>query len=176
MASSKKKRGKQRKAAKELATANRRDDAAISAGLRAIDNNTSVIGTNNNIMSNSAAAMLTFNAIVSKIQRADNVTTRFVYDKPPPYKDSGILSIVFGFLQRCEHETFDEVIAKVGGSLDTPNVWICILAKASSREPNCRMQIAENIGPLVKCMCGDTKRLFFKSSMHWGKSILPLWD
>ena len=173
MASSKKKRGKQRKAAKELATANRRDDAAISAGLRAIDNNASVIGTNNNMMSNTAAAMLTFNAIVSKIQRADNVTTRFVYDKPPPYKDSGILSIVFGFLQRCEHETFDEVIAKVGGSLDTPNVWICILAKASSREPNCRMQIAENIGPLVKCMCGDTKRLFFKSSMHWGKSILP---
>ena len=112
MASSKKKRGKQRKAAKELATANRRDDAAISAGLRAIDNNTSVIGTNNNMMSNTAAAMLTFNAIVSKIQRADNVTTRFVYDKPPPYKDSGILSIVFGFLQRCEHETFDEVIAK----------------------------------------------------------------
>lgn len=78
---------------------------------------------------------------------------------------------MIGFLKRCENESFDNVIAEVGGDLSSPNRWIDILVKASSREPTCRMQIAENIGPLVKCMCGDTKRLFFNSSMHWGESI-----
>ena len=33
------------------------------------------------------------------------------------------------------------------------------------------LQIAENIGPLVRCMCNDTKRLFFKSKKHWRESI-----
>ena len=34
------------------------------------------------------------------------------------------------------------------------------------------LQIAENIGPLVRRMCNDTERLFFKSNKHWNESIV----
>ena len=38
-------------------------------------------------------------------------------------------------------------------------------------EPNCALQIAENISPLVRSMCADTKRLFFGSNKHWVDSF-----
>ena len=43
-------------------------------------------------------------------------------------------------------------------------------------EPSCRLQIAQNIGPLVKCMCADTKRLFFNNKKHWRESIVDFVD
>ena len=43
--------------------------------------------------------------------------------------------------------------------------------KAEVQEKSCRLQIAENIGPLVRCMCNDTKRQFFKSNKHWADTM-----
>ena len=94
-----------------------------------------------------------------------------------------MLSAVLGLLTRCEDETFDEVIDDVSflghgnlpwieeSYLDTPSTWIDILLVAEDLEPSGLLQIAENIGPMVRCICDDTNRLFFKSNKHWRKSI-----
>ena len=61
----------------------------------------------------------------------------------------------------------------VGERLDLvcPSIWIKVLIKAEEMEPNCALQIAENISPLVRSMCADTKRLFFGSNKHWVDSF-----
>ena len=109
-----------------------------------------------------------------------------------------ILSVMLGFLQRCEDETFLQVMAEksgrrivsrqrcdlthqslsyvangVGGDLGSPSTWIKVLAKLASLRPSCMLQILINTRPLIKCMCNDTERLFFGSNKHWGDSILP---
>ena len=86
--------------------------------------------------------------------------------------DSGVLSVVLDFLKRCEDETFHQVMSSVGGDLVTPAAWIDLLIKAAS-EQDYRLQIAENIGPLVRCFCNDTGRLFFRSNKHWKEGCLP---
>ena len=89
---------------------------------------------------------------------------------------SGIASTILDFLKRCEHETFEEVVAGVGGNLVTPSSWIKVLfSDAALREEggSLWLLIAQNIGPLVRCMCDDTKRLFYKSNKHWRSSIGP---
>ena len=85
--------------------------------------------------------------------------------------DSGVLLVVLDFLKRCEDETFHQVMSSVGGDLNSPIAWIDLLMIKASSEQDCRLQIAENIGPLVKCMCNDTARLFFKSNKHWKEGI-----
>jgi len=102
-----------------------------------------------------------------------NVTTSTVYVT--------ILPDILSFLGRCEDETFQGVMSNVshgdiGGDLKSPTVWIRILLKTCYLEPSCSLQIAENIGPLVKCMCNDTKRLFFKSNVYWAEAILAFVD
>ena len=92
------------------------------------------------------------------------------------FDGSGILSIVLDFLKRCENDTFDKVMAEVGGNLPCPSSWIGIIRKAEELEPSCRMQIAQNIGPLVRCMCNDTKRVFFNNKKHWRESIVHFVD
>ena len=87
------------------------------------------------------------------------------------YEQSGVLSVVLDFLNRCEDETFDQVLSRVGGDLKTPSTWLGILLQASFNDPSCNLRIVENIGPLVRCMCNDTQRLFFKSSKHWREGI-----
>ena len=59
----------------------------------------------------------------------------------------------------------------VGGNLTTPRSWVQVLIKAEVQEPSCRLQIAQGIGPLVRCMCNDTTRLYFKSNKHWRDTI-----
>ena len=63
------------------------------------------------------------------------------------------------------------VIGSVRGDLNTPVYWIRIVTRAIENEPSCRMQVVQNIGPLVRSMCADTTRLFFKSNKHWKESI-----
>jgi len=88
-------------------------------------------------------------------------------------KDSGVLSVVLFFLQRCEHECLDAVVnTNIKSNVQSPSIWIRVLQQAVSREESCRVQVAKNIGPLVSCMCNDTKRLFFKSNKHWGEGIM----
>jgi len=98
--------------------------------------------------------------------------------------DSGVLSVVLDFLNKCEDENFSTVVndADVGlrvtltyaaDRLESPSLWIKILSKAVLREPSSSLLIAESIGPLVRCMCNDTERLFFKNNKHWKESIMP---
>ena len=90
-----------------------------------------------------------------------------------------VVPVVLDFLKRCEDETFDDVIANagkrgVGGDLISPVSWVSALLTAVSREPSCRIEIAQNIGPLVRCMCADTKRVFFNSKKHLRKQFCHL--
>ena len=163
MTSSKKKRGKQRKAAKLAAAANNN----ISD-----DDNTAVV-------EDKAGSFL------AAVRNGENYPTELLAQIPPgsyerlftsvgvSFESGGILSAVFNFLKRSEDMTFGEVLASVGGDLATPSTWIKLIMKASKlEEPSCRLQIVQNIGPLVKCMCSDTKRVFFKSNKHWGEAIM----
>ena len=87
---------------------------------------------------------------------------------------NGVLSVALNFLQRCEDETFAEVMLDVGGGdLISPESWIRILWRAATESSSCRTQIVSNIGTLVKCMCDDTKRQLFKSNKHWREGVLP---
>jgi len=150
--SSKKKKGKQRKA----------------AVLAAVANNSGSGGGNSSS-----------NKIVAKVRSGDNKVTKKLLTAEglaslsfSGYEQSGVLSVVLDFLNRCEHDTFDQVLSSIGGDLKKPSTWIGILLQASSIEPSCcSLQIAENIGPLVRCMCNDTERLFFKSNKHWREGI-----
>ena len=83
--------------------------------------------------------------------------------------DSGVLLVVLDFLKRCKYESFAKVSSS--NNLKTPSKWIEILNRATRQEPSCMLQIAENIGPLVKCMCNDMERVFFKSNKHWREGV-----
>ena len=83
-----------------------------------------------------------------------------------------VLPTVLNFLKRCEDETYDQVLRSVRGDLRTPATWIEVLLNGAVDVASCRLQITENIGPLVRCMCNDTERLFFKSNKHWNESIV----
>ena len=85
-----------------------------------------------------------------------------------------VLPNVLNFLGRCEDETFRQVVASVEkGNLVCPSLWIKVLWRAATESESFRLQIAQNIGPLVRCMCADTERLFFKSNIQWRKAIWP---
>ena len=176
MTSSKKKRGKQRKAAKAAATSNEvgsggdRINALARGEIAPPQSYAEVI----NILNG-----LPHKTIVEMIQNGDNISTCALansYVEGLSLESSGILSIVLDFLKRCEHETFDEVTCTFPYQiliLATPSSWINVVLMAYLREKTCRVQIAQNIGPLVRCMCADTKRFFFKSRKHWGEAIRP---
>ena len=142
----KKERGKQRKAAKNLAAINGVDNTPKTVALiRKGDNDAT---ERVDCDSHTTLSLKEFNGI--------------------SYDQSGILSTVLKFLKRCEDDTFVEVMLDVGGgNLKTPATWIRVLMKADSQEGNCRLQIAQSIEPLARCMCNDTKRQFFKSNTHW---------
>ena len=141
---SKRERGKQRKVAKNLAAGNGNDSIT---------------------------------QIVAKVRKGDNKTTTLLGDgsleesNGISYEQSGILSTLLSFFKRCEDDTFVKVMLDVGGDIMTPRLWVRILMKAEAQEPSCRLHIAQNIGPLVRCMCNDTKRQFFRSNKHWSDTI-----
>ena len=144
--SSKKKKGKQRKAAVLAAAANGS-------------------GGSNKVV---AKVMSGDNKVTKKLLTAEGVASLSLIS----YEHSGVLSIVLDYLKRCEDETFDSIMTSVGGDLKTPSTWIHILSRASYVEPSCKLQIAENIGPLISCFCNDTKRTFFKSNKCWREGIV----
>ena len=112
--------------------------------------------------------------VVQLVQKGDRYATHKILDTTNHIMSDnicGVLHAVFGLSQRCEDETFDKVMADVGGDLNSPSTWIHVLIKASAKEPDCKMMIAQNIVSLVTTMSNDTERLFFKSSKHWKDSI-----
>jgi len=162
MGASSKKKGQQRKAAAKKALST---DIGATSGI----NSVRVGGINGKSL--------------AKIRSGDNKATKKLLSEFPErfpsggvasvsLEHSGALSIVLDFLRRCEEETFQQVLSSVGGDLKSPSVWIKILAKGCYIEPSCKLQIAENIGPLVRCMCNDTERLLFKSNRLWRQGIV----
>ena len=161
MGASSKKKGQQRKAAAKKALST---DIGATSGV----NSGSVGGINCKSL--------------AKIRSGDNKATKKLLSEFPEtwgedipsisLEHSGVLSVVLDFLSRCEDETFAGVMNSVGGDLKSPSVWIHILAKGCFTEPSCKLQIAENIGPLVRCMVNDTERLLFKSNRLWKQGIV----
>jgi len=164
---SSKKKGQQRKAAAKRAQST---DAVTVSGC-----------DNSGIISGGDSCGGGINAkTLAKIRSGDNKATKKLLSglgfisgtNTVLFERSGALSVVLGFLKRCEDETFDQVMAIVGGDLKTPSTWIHILSTGSLNEPSCKLQIVKNIGPLVRCMMNDTDRLLFKSSKHWRQGIV----
>ena len=176
MTSSKKKRGKERKAKKQAAAA----ATTNPSGCMATEDILAFVRIGDNY---------TTNKLLEGCDIPDDIIHKSLDD---------ILSVMLGFLQQCEDETFDQVMAEksgrrvvsrqrcdltreslsyvasgVGGDLGSPSTWIKVLAKLASLRPSCMLQIVDNVGPLIRCMCNDTERLFFGSNEHWGDSILP---
>ena len=86
--------------------------------------------------------------------------------------DNGLIPVILGFLSQCEHEDFNEMVRKVKGNLRTPVDWIEILAHLSIHE-QCKLEIANGIQAVVRCLCDDTKRFFFKSNKCWHEAVPP---
>jgi len=145
MGASKKQRGKQRKATKSKA-------AADGSGVNISD-------------------QVSPTKFVTMIQRGNDAATAMYcsgdYNLSRVQTDKVVISVL-GFLQRCEHETFDNVMAGLGGDLVCPSLWITSLFRSDS---SYILQIAKNIGPLLNCMCDDEKMLFFQSKKHWMESL-----
>ena len=96
---------------------------------------------------------------------SDRVTRVLATKLISNFSYNGVVNVVLDFLNRCEDEMFHKLVnTNIKGNINTPSLWIDILDMAQvpeEEESNCRLHIAENIGPLVRCMCNDTKRLFY---------------
>ena len=117
------------------------------------------------------------NKIISQMKKGCNNTTAMVgllNNEMSLYK-SGAVSVALEFLNRCVDETLDNVMFDVGGDIKSPDMWLTPIFLSLHDKDAC-MHIAQNIGPLVSCMCNDTDRLFFKSNRHWRESIRPFSD
>jgi hypothetical protein len=84
--------------------------------------------------------------------------------------DNGLISVVLGFLRLCEHTDYNDVVEKVNGNIRTPADWIEILNYFGEHE-HCRLDIANGIQAVIRCLTDDTKRLFFKSNKHWHEAM-----
>ena len=165
MTSPKKKKGQQRKAAKNQAMANygvsssRELAAKVEAEAKFVED----VGRARDIQTKGLSVD------ISDMNQSSTITLSGMLDQVPGQIHKRALPHVLNFLKRCEDETFDQVLAlaSVGGDLVSPVTWIKVLIKVVQYEPSCSLQIAESIGPLVSCMCSDTDRLFFKSNKHW---------
>jgi hypothetical protein len=65
------------------------------------------------------------------------------------------------------------VVGEVKGNLRTPISWIWILAHFGKLD-QCKLDIANGIQSIIRCLTDDTKRLFFKSNLYWYEAITPL--
>jgi len=172
VSSSKKKRGKQRKAAKAQAVATNYvptvdENTESAAGVEVLGN-----------ISEHILQDLLIQTVQAKVQSGHEAGTlallssmKSLSTSTPKCVIMSIVPDVLNFLKRCEHETFDQVMTSVGGDLVRPVTWIELLFRVVTSDSSYALQITENIGPLVRCMCNDTERLFFKSTAHWRQGI-----
>jgi hypothetical protein len=95
--------------------------------------------------------------------------------------DAGLVATVLQLLERCDDETFVEVLSRYcgGGDLEAPATWLLLLRQAATTDDrngnnapvhlNSRMDIARRIGPVVRCMTNDSQRTFFGENKYWWK-------
>ena len=89
--------------------------------------------------------------------------------------DNGLIPVILGLLRQCEHKEFNEMVKKVKGNLQTPADLIVILVSYSSGE-QFKMEIANGIQAIVRCLCDDSKRLFFMSNKYWNEAVPLFFD
>jgi hypothetical protein len=89
--------------------------------------------------------------------------------------DNGLIPVLLGLLRQFEHKEFNEMVNKVKGNVQTPVHWIEILAHLGNVE-QCKLEIANGIQAIVRCLCDDSKRLFFMSNKHWHDALTPFLD
>ena len=107
------------------------------------------------------------------VRRGNNVATEWLAadDGSMSFDSDELLSSVLNFLQRCEDETFGEVMASTGGDLATPSLWIQLLYKTSRiKEPSYILQIANNIGPIWSDACAMIRNVYFSRVTNIGEN------
>ena len=114
--------------------------------------------------------------------------------------DEGLVTVLLDLLNQCEESMSSVVEAKDGsmplydsntihmvkgvpmeGYLRDPTPWIDILIglvdpdmRVGKRKMyDTKMQIARQVGPLIKCLANDMKREFFQDKRLWHKAFLP---
>ena len=108
---SSKKKGQQRKAAAKKASLSAAAEGSVSSG-----GSVSSDGSNSNI----AGGNSNQSKIIAKIRRGNNYATKRLtsgVEEGFLYEESGVLSAILDFFNRCEDETFDGVMNSVGGDL-----------------------------------------------------------
>jgi len=88
---------------------------------------------------------------------------------------NGLIPVILGLLRQCEHKEFNEMVKKVKGNLRTPVDWIEILAHLGNVE-QCKLEIANGIQAVIRCLCDDSKRLFFMSNKYWHEAVPLFFD
>lgn len=179
VSSKKKKRGQQRKAAQN-------EDAAAKALGRAAS-----LSRPGERIVNSQDIEHIIAKISRDIEKGNDAATRSIFDssvsgiilqpRTQHKLNMKVMPYVLNFLKRSEDETFTRVLSRAGGDmgkkLKTPSTWIMALESFvktfDDNDKSILLQIAESIGPLIRCMCNDTERVFFKSNKHWREGILP---
>ena len=74
-------------------------------------------------------------------------------------RGAGLVKVVLDLLKNCNDE------ASIRDASVMPSQWMHILLTADSSE--CRVQIAEGMGPIISCLSNDTERKFFGHNKHW---------
>ena len=169
MASAKKRRGRERKAARK------KDN---NDGARTDCSN----GGNGELSSNIISDL----RLINEMLTGSNMATSSViacYQQEVPIEhqpsiislgllDIALLNITLDHLGRC-NEDFESVMRGIGGDLETPIKWLELLIIIATKSNEYHSRIIDKIGPLVRCMCDDIEREFFGSKRYWHEAISP---
>ena len=82
------------------------------------------------------------------------------------------MPITLGFLKRCG-EDVHSVMYDVNGDISNPVVWVVLLGIICRGDEAGALETVNNIGPLINCMCDDSKRQFFRSKQLWFEALRP---
>ena len=133
----------------------------------------------------SIGTLLSAEKIINEVGNCDDFMTTFVTDKIMEFGgdthvfqqellDKGLVTTIFSLLNQCGEISFPGLLNKVNGDLRSPLMWVHFLMEACDINDDWALQIAENIGPFINCMCNDRSRLLFKSREYWHKNIMAL--
>ena len=101
--------------------------------------------------------------------------------------EEGIIQLVLDFLIQCENSEVRCVISNTATPLLDPSRWLNLLVNITignaqvsplddweedSENRKIVMHIVRDFGPVVKCMC-NTPGEFFKKKKHWYQSAMP---
>ena len=82
---------------------------------------------------------------------------------------AGLIQVLLSLLNQCEDEEFDTV--RNGGDVVSPVNWITILDMILEDDTSYAMEVAQNIGPLTRCMCDYNTRMMYKRNVLWYESV-----